>query len=273
VTTKVELAGRVAELERERDQLSHRLAGTGERLTVSEAACRRLEGELAELERERDQLAEEVVRHSVGRDLLSQRLAGLGERLAQSEAARRRLEGELGELTERHAELEATHRAATAHPTRAARLAAEPRVRVRWLKDTPDGGATIGDVVYTARGPGYQRASGPGGREYEALAWLGEETEMPVGHAQMLSTAGYIEPATGRDAAWLDYDQLLHSALVHPSGRDDAATRWAVDQQGRMAPVPDGWPGPTYAELHPDPVELPPGLESRRAPAEEPATA
>jgi hypothetical protein len=125
----------------------------------------------------------------------------------------------------------------------------------------------IGDVRYEAHGPAYKREHGPDGRQYERLSHLGETTELPIGHAQMLRASGYVEGATDRDASWLDYDQLLHTRLVHPSGRDDATARWNMDEQGRLTPVPDGWPGPTYAELHPDPVPRPPGLESRRVAA------
>jgi uncharacterized protein RhaS with RHS repeats len=78
------------------------------------------------------------------------------------------------------------------------------------------------------------------GRQYERLSHLGETTELPIGHAQMLRASGYVEGATDRDASWLDYDQLLHTRLVHPSGRDDATARWNMDEQGRLTPVPDG---------------------------------
>src|SRR6266545_3574790 len=127
----------------------------------------------------------------------------------------------------------------------------EPRVRVRWTRDSPDGGANVGGATYTGTGPVYTRARGPGGREYETLARLGEEVELPIGHAQALCESGVVEPASDRDAEWLAYDALLHGGLVGPGVRRDPETRRLLHAYGRAHPVPAGWPAATYAELHP----------------------
>jgi hypothetical protein len=208
---------------------------------------------VADLERQLARRAPVVAERR--RALLEQQLAEVGERLAASEQARRRAEAELADLRERHAALEVAHRAATAGSSRAERLAAEPRVTVRWLKDSPPGGARIGDVTYVGRGPEYRQAHGPGGRPVEQLARLAEETVMPVSHADALCASGFVEPADDQADQFVTYFRLLHGGLARPFDPNAAAAAAAIDDGLRRTPVPDGWPEElSYARLHPDPL-------------------
>jgi hypothetical protein len=53
--------------------------------------------------------------------------------------------------------------------------------------------------VYTGTGPAFVRETGPGGRSYERLGRLGDELELPIGHAQVLRDAGYVAGASEAD--------------------------------------------------------------------------
>ncbi len=209
---------------------------------------------LAQLERELAKRAPAVAERR--RALLEQQLAETVERLAAAEAERDALAASLDQLRGRHEALAAERAAHLGERDREQAAAVEPRVTVRWTRSSPAEGCHVGDKVYAGHGPAYRQVHGPGGRPVEQLARPGDELELPVGHAQVLVDAGFVEPATDRDDQFISYDRLLHGALVLPGERVDPASRWAVDDGLRRTPVPDGWPEElTYVALHPDPPE------------------
>lgn len=220
--------------------------------TKAELAAR-----LAQLEGENDRLAAEVTRTGASREQLEQRLAGLDQAYGRAVAERDALAADLAEVRDRHETLTAEHATLAAERNREQAAAVEPRVTVRWIRDSPPEGCHVGSVTYHGRGPVYEQAHGPGGRAFERLGRGGGEVEVPVGHAQVLITAGFAEPATARDDEYVSYDRLLHGALASSlDGHDDAAARWAIDDGLRRTPVPEGWPEElSYARQHPTPVE------------------
>jgi hypothetical protein len=202
---------------------------------------------VAELKAANDDLRGEVARLQASHEHLERRLGEVGDRLTAALAERDRLAGDLAELRDQHETLAAEHATVTRQQDRERADAATPRIWTRWLRTSPDGGARIGPLVYTAR--------------------VGAEMLLRVDHAQTLVEAGYVEPLTAKDSSWLDYWRLLHGGVSRPAGMA-ATAGWAADQQGRLAPVPPGWPEElSYARLHPEPVELPPGLEGRQVAA------
>jgi len=116
-------------------------------------------------------------------------------------------------------QLDSVHREARAQQTEAARVAGEleaaraqivdlqaklkppaeeAAVVVRWLKDSPQGGASIGGRVYTGRGPHVTRepllVDGHlvDGSHTAVVEASGDVQSIPLGAAQALHRAGYV---------------------------------------------------------------------------------
>ena len=130
-----------------------------------------------------------------------------------------REEGFVQRTADLRVQLDSVHREARAQQTEAARVAGEleaaqariaeferqtrprepqPEVVVRWLKDSPQGGASIGGRVYTGRGPHVTRepllVDGHlvDGSHAAVVEASGDVQSIPLGAAQALHRAGYV---------------------------------------------------------------------------------